>query len=156
MQSDLWGRTSPLVATGLRACCFAGDNRHGGLLLRKSAGASSLDSSPTRAIRHDFCRSVVGLDYVSVLLALDEAAWPQGPALQPEGDLRSKIENQKSKIPWSMMRKRLLVIFAKVGLDYLRIRLDFRWAAFGNFHAVVEYGDALAAAHDDFHGMLDE
>src|SRR5277367_329933 len=49
-----------------------------------------------------------------------------------------------------------LVVFAEVGFDDLGVVLDRGRRAFGDFHAVVEHGDAFAHAHDHAHRMLDE
>ena len=48
------------------------------------------------------------------------------------------------------------MVFAEVGFDDLRIGLDFGGRALGDLHAVIEDGDALAHAHDDFHRVLHE
>ena len=55
-----------------------------------------------------------------------------------------------------MVGEALLVILAQVGLDDLGVALNLARAALRDFHAVVEDGDALAAAHHDLHRMLDE
>ena len=47
-------------------------------------------------------------------------------------------------------------LLAQIGFDHLRVRAHFRRRAFGDLHAVIEHGDALADAHDDLHVVLDQ
>jgi hypothetical protein len=55
-----------------------------------------------------------------------------------------------------VVREGVLVVFAEVGFDDFGVGLDFGGGAFGDLHTVVEDGDALADAHDDFHRVLHE
>src|ERR1700722_15154696 len=46
--------------------------------------------------------------------------------------------------------------FAEIGFDDLGIVLDRSRRPFGDFHAVIEHGDAFAHTHYNAHRMLDE